>query len=426
MVAQTSEWSFIAGDLHRTREAEYDASMQAKQLVTGVRRCGPRRALNVSRVSVALLAFVFLPTFVLADEVVAPNAFAPQKLESGTGEAVLERARFQEQDTRGRLQLDADLLRSFGAIPRLSLTVDNAVFYLTHPFSFYGGRQLALAFVEVDRETSVRILYRSNSQFSWRMCDATDGGHIGKGLHEFDKQVPIPVTVALLKLHDDLQVLNGPPGVESPSQAALSKLLLLGLTVYRRSKHCIANDDGSYYSREYAAFMPSEPMSFSQVDEWLATVNKSRVANPIGIRLPTQEQLPDLQKPIMSFTFSSPAYAAESNEDGELTGHVFPSVDATVRYLFFEDTSGRAVLSSVESVLPPVNTLGLRSRYLEVRGMDAPLIEYSLQIPVEFGGSKEPGYRSNWNYVRELPIIKYYYAEQDRTIPPPIVQPERE
>jgi hypothetical protein len=45
-------------------------------------------------------------------------------------------------------------------------------------------------------------------------------------------------------------------------------------------------------------------------------------------------------------------------------------------------------------------------------------MNYFLQIPKEFGGSKEAGYRSNWSYVRELPIIKYYYVEQDRTVPP--------
>ena len=52
--------------------------------------------------------------------------------------------------------------------------------------------------------------------------------------------------------------------------------------------------------------------------------------------------------------------------------------------------------------------------------MDAPLFEYFLQIPEAFGGKKEPGYGSNWNYVRELPIIRYYYAQQNLTVLPPL------
>ncbi len=353
----------------------------------------------------------------VADEPVVLNEFTPQALSADSREAILERARFIQQDSSDRLQLNAGALRSMNAVPRATLAIGKTTIHLTHPFAFYGGRQLALAFVEVDSEIYVRVLYRSNSQFTWRMCDATDGGHIGKGFHEFDKQMPISVTVALLKLHNEPQILKAPTGIESRSPSALAKLILQGLTVDRRSEQCISEADGSYYTREYASFIPSQPMAFSRIRNWLTTTRGARIADPAAVDLPPREKLPNLQMPVLSFGFFSPAYAAENDGDGDLVGRVFRSSDETTRYLFFEDSRGRAVLSAVESVLPEVNAMGLRGRYLDTRGMDAPLIEYFQQIPEEFGGSKEPGYRSNWKYVRELPIIKYYYAGQNREVP---------
>ncbi len=357
-------------------------------------------------------------SFALADEAALSNQFDTQKIEPAVANQILERARFLKQDSPDRPQLDAHMLQTMGAIPQHSLVVDDAIFHLAGPLTFYGGRQIALAFVEVDDEVNARVLYRSNSQFSWRMCDATDGGHIGKGFHEFDKQVPIPVTVALLKMYDEPQTLQNLDNGASRSQSDLAKFLLQGITVDRRSKQCISQTDGHYYSRDYAAFIPSQPMTFSQVGKWLATASSGLVADPAEVKLPAREHLPNLEQELVSFRFTSVAYAEVNEGRGELTGRVFDSFDGKLRYLFFEDEQGRAALSTVEHLLPPVNSLGLRCRYVDTHGMDAPLFEYFLQIPTAFGGKKEPGYGSNWNYVRELPIIQHYYAQQNRTVPP--------
>ena len=69
------------------------------------------------------------------------------------------------------------------------------------------------------------------------MCDATDGGHLGKGFHEFDKQVPIPVTVALLKMYDEPQTVQSFDNDASRSQSDLAKFLLQGLTIDRRRRY---------------------------------------------------------------------------------------------------------------------------------------------------------------------------------------------
>jgi hypothetical protein len=266
-------------------------------------------------------------------------------------------------------------------------------------------------------------LYRSNSQFSWRLCDATIGGHIGKGFHEYDKQLPIPVTTALLDMHDNVATLrSASESSEEATQPALARFLLRGLTEDAQSDRVIRTPQARYWSRDYAAYTSSEPMRFSVVGAWLKTPGNLRVADPTTVRLPANDKLPNVTHVVHVVRFQSRAYADLGNSDGQLSGKVFLSHDQTVRYLFFEDRDGRAVLSGVESLRAEINIFGIRSRYFDVSGMDAPLIEYYLQIPEEFGGSRQPGYCLNWNYVREQPTVRYYYQQQNRIIPPPIQQ----
>ena len=101
-----------------------------------------------------------------------------------------------------------------------------------------------------------------------------------------------------------------------------------------------------------------------------------------------------------------------------MKGLVYLSHDESVRYLFFENEAGLTMLAAAEVTQAPISELGLRSRYLDVAGMDAPLIEYGDQIPEAYGGVRAGGYQSNWDYVRELPIIKLYYEAQGRPVPP--------
>lgn len=366
---------------------------------------------------------VAVPSLSFADETQQRSVFTLQDLPASKRDEVLRAAKFLRHDDDSRPQLNAETLREMGAVPAFSLEVENATIYLSFPYAFLGGRQIALAFVEVDEVVHCRVLYRSNSQFTWRLCDATSGGHIGKGFHEFDKQLPIPVTAALLSLYDKVAELRSAgDGDSKQSQAALAHLLFRGLTEDAqsgvRSGRVIRTSAGKYWSKEYAAYVASEPLSFSEVGGWLQTASSLRVADVEKISLPPAEKLPDVTHVLHAFQFESPAYAKLNEGKGMLNGKVFLSRDGTMRYLFFEDLHGRAVLSSVESLSPQINIFGLRNRYPDVAGMDAPLIEYNQQIPKQLGGSRKPGVRLNWNYVREQPIVKYYYRQQNRAVPP--------
>ena len=65
-------------------------------------------------------------------------------------------------------------------------------------------------------------------------------------------------------------------------------------------------------------------------------------------------------------------------------------------------------------------------KIIEMQNMDAPLLEYNEQIPREFEPEKgsqnqyqseSRNYSNNWNFVRELEIIKMYYEKQGRELP---------
>ena len=372
------------------------------------------------RLASTLLIVGFTPIHSRGDQRAAGTPFQVRELSVEERTKVVGRARCLRQQSKDRPQLDAQTILGLGAAPRFELKVDDATFYLTPPFSFFGGRQIALAFVDVDNAIYTRVLYRSNSQFSWRVCDATSGRHIGKGFHEFDKQLPIPVTVALLKMHDQEATLNAGED-EQLSQSELSQQLLRGLTedgiAGLKSGRVIRTPQRKYFSREYAAHIASEPMTFSRVEGWLKTAGDLRVADLDHVALPPKDELPNLSIPIAEFRFTSPAYAELNDGDGELIGKVFLSHDKRIRYLFFEDSDGRVVMSGAEALTAEINVFGLRSRYLETAGMDAPLMEYRMQIPEQFGGKKESGVASNWPYVRRQPIIQYYYRTLGRQPP---------
>jgi hypothetical protein len=173
----------------------------------------------------------------------------------------------------------------------------------------------------------------------------------------------------------------------------------------------------TYVSKEYASWIPLMPQPFSTVNGRLKTPTGSEVADPERTLLPADMLLPNFGTEEMSVKFKIPAYAKFTRSNGELIGKVFPSRNGRVRYYFVEDSQKRVFLSCVENLDSPVCILGLRTQYLDVKGMDSPLLEYGFQIPESYGGTKQSRYQVNWNWVRKLPIILYYYSSTGQPVP---------
>jgi hypothetical protein len=313
-------------------------------------------------------------------------------------------------------------LASAGIVPAQTVQVADATFHLSNPYAIDDSRQIAVAWISVRDQRSVRALYRSNSQCCWRMVDALTPSHIGKGFHEFDKNVPIDVTFAMLRSSTNVAKLSPwkLPEQSQMSQATLAQKMPELLTV-NRDEGTKAGDvitvGNTYVTKEYASWIPIVPQPFSTVNGRIITPTGSEVADPEMTLLPPETQLPDFGTEQVSVKFKIPAYAKFTRSDGELTGKVFLSRNGKIRYYFVEDSQKRAFLSCVENLESPVCILGLRTQYLDVKGMDSPLLEYGFQIPESYGGTKQSRYQVNWNWVRTLPIIRYYYASTGQPMP---------
>ncbi len=349
---------------------------------------------------------------------------------------ILGRARFISHSPGGTHDnIDAEFVRKVGLEPQFSLDCGNATFHFSPAFLLESGRPARIAYVDVLGSVEAHLVYRSNSQSCWRLCDLLDNHRYAKGYYEFDIQLPIPVTVVLHKLAElesplELHLSTG----ERPYSDSLPEVILKGLTENYQDErkrghlvpvagHANGADDGQiivrFVSRRYAERMPTYPERLLTVQNWLDTAGRRlKVADPKGLTLPEARYHPDFSKIEEQFQFHNPMYAEIRGGKGLLKGTVVRSRDRRLRYLFLEAESGQAMVAAAELADAPVNEFGLRCRYLDLAGVDAPLIEYGDQIPEEYGGVKEGDYQSNWPYLRELPMVQAYYTDQGRPIPP--------
>lgn len=343
----------------------------------------------------------------------AAQSFQAERISALESERIVRAARFLEQSAANRPQINADFVIDSGAQPAWRIRLDQTTVYFSRPFLNEDGHRLVLAFVQHAGRIDARMFYRSNSQFSWRVCDATNAGHYGKGFHEFDKELPIALTVALHTAGSELLTLQSPTSKRLPS-AEVANALLRGLTESASSpmpdKVAITRD-GHYWSRDYAAHVVSEPLPWSPVKGSLATAAGLKQADPDATGLPPAPELPDLQHPQYRFSYNNEEFARIAGGQAKVVGQVFMSFDHRLQYLFFSDAAGRVFLSSVELKTAPMTPYAVRANYVNVEGMNAPLMEYSSQIPLIFGGTKRPGYADNWQYVRRQPIVAYYLRE---------------
>jgi hypothetical protein len=140
--------------------------------------------------------------------------------------------------------------------------------------------------------------------------------------------------------------------------------------------------------------------------------------DPKAIGLPPEDQLPDFSKPL------NEPQRVKDDFYVVITPHIYPSKNGQLHYLFHE-VKGRVYLAGIEKVVGnPINSFGVRKEAFETKGMDAPLMEYKDQVPHECESEQIRGvpsswltYISNWNYVRDLEIIKLYYSAHNLPLP---------
>ncbi len=362
------------------------------------------------------------------------GATPPARISADESRNILSAAKVAPQ-WAGKPAISTEQLQRAGLEPKYRTTIDGTHVTLSSAFSIGGGRRAVLAYVEIDGQTYVRFMYRSNSQTSWRLMEAKLPGLYGKGHAETDLQVPLALSGHLEKLaHADMIDLRHPDTGERASidtEGGTSDAASRVMTGVVETADFLSKKVGGYerhWSKEYDAAVNKEPVPFSIHDERARLSSyKARElgmaglqADPKKVRLPPKEYLPNFSREIDTYTMHSAAYARLNGGNGTLTMHVYLSNDGKSKYLFVEDSAGRVAVAAVENLGAKMTRFGVRERYYELDGTNAPLMEYEVQVPDKppYHGGPMLDYMLNWNYVREQPIIQHFYKANKREMPP--------
>lgn len=297
-------------------------------------------------------------------------------------------------------------LQKQGLLPTNKIVIGDVSVYCSNIFKLNSGQHAAIALIEIDNQVFPRLIVHSNSQGTWRVIpygmkgfQEGDEGFkfgitwFGKGQCETDTQLPIPVICALNNLSS--HVSTEPNEAKNLVQTVKNKFVLDKLF----DKQVQINQ--SVFLNE--GVRPN----------WMVPLDPREVNMPKDVNLH-----PDFSEKVADFKQTIPHY-------GEVSVKIFASKDKSVLYMFYEMQDGRAFLASVECIQGVgINSFGVREAILELQTMDAPLLEYDQQIHPEFrphsnenNYKSEGPYQNNWNYIRELEIIKMYYREQSKMMP---------
>lgn len=302
-------------------------------------------------------------------------------------------------------QIQLESLEALDRLPKHKLVVEGVTYYCSNLFK-NERNVFAFALVELKGKVYPRLFYLSGSQGTWRVAPYAEKrvffglqkvSKLGKGLAENDTQLPIPIALALQTLPLPMELQN------------IGKIEDLLQTV--GPMEVLPKYSKGVKLEEFLSQAPST-QEFEE-EQYLMPFTD----NPGEIVLPNALDLPDFTK----------MFEMEVNLEfyGKCTAKYMPSINGTNYYLFYENAEGYAFLASLEKVRNnPIGKFGVRKTAWELHHLDAPLLEYRMQIPRRFKtwanlAFEQQKYWNNWNYVREIPLIKLYYEKTGRALPEP-------
>lgn len=320
---------------------------------------------------------------------------------------ILQLQNFIQETAEDQTKLILEQLAKTGLIPKYKCAIDRAQYYCSHSFKLNASHYGILVLVQLENKVYPRIYYFSNSQGTWRCMPTSLKGQkgeittIGKGICESDTQAPIGLALALnqCNLHKDIAI---PPS---------------DIDIFDIVEEDFSYSEGyekSVKIKELLQIAPGELLNFHK-----SGMLFNKAPSPASLRLPEDPFLHPNFNHILQQEAILPEY-------GKVNIKVVSSYDSSLRYMFIEASDQRAFLARVENGKDnTINIYGLHAEAFNLHGCDAPLLEYFKQIPQPY----EPAdcsancylsvkYVNNWNYVREIPIIKMYYAEQGIPLPP--------
>lgn len=351
----------------------------------------------------------------------APGLFAPKQAEfkiCDQQEIFGLQSRIQ-QTNRKYKKLDLSFVAP-SRLPVHKMQFGEVTYYCSKPY-LMNGRKVVLACVKIEDKVYPRVFYFSQSQATWRVLPSVEKkgpkkilGYFNKGLFESDTQLPFALNLGLIGLMNLSNSVT--PSFPNPMANILETLV---------DRLPPQNYRSSLVKSPFAWSPESAPKYFVRDSKRIPLL-----PNPHDTKMPHDKGLhPNFDNVLHLQEF-------ESSQYGLLTAKLYPSMDGSLQFLFYEATDGRAFLAGIEKVKDnPINSYGIRKHAVDCGMFTAPLLEYANQISPGYEAFKGDrykakddysdskwNYQSNWNYVSELEIIKLYYAQQKRDIPPKFIE----
>ena len=310
------------------------------------------------------------------------------------------------QDAAGHLAL----VEKLGLTPSRAVEVGGATFKLGPLFEIGDGRVAALMEVEVGGQRYLRAVYRSNSQGGFRLLPARNMRLGQMGLPGFDKAIGEHAIMLPNEVEELLsQQLVGGQVRRDVSETAANEIFEGAVPVNRSVDDYLKYSSGPDYIDKHVV----EQKLLDAPKETLATSGGHSLPAPSSVRISVPGQRPDFSRLIRS-SRSSTAVA------GEVDAMVYRSVDGSLEYVVYKDSSERIWFKSVSKLDAKVTAQGVREVAIDADALCTPLWEYGQQIPTGFVGiqnAAQKSYYDAWAYVREMEEVKSWYAATGTMMP---------
>jgi hypothetical protein len=130
-----------------------------------------------------------------------------------------------------------------------------------------------------------------------------------------------------------------------------------------------------------------------------------------------------IKKPNLNPDFSNPvdSYEITTGTSGRVQVEVYKSKDASLSFTVMKDSDGKVWIADVYPNHSSLNQFGIPAKQPDLGDLAAPRWEYKVQVHPDYDrGIPNPmdsEYISNWNYVREIPVIQDYYRSKGLAVP---------
>ncbi|MGI9380845.1 MAG: tetratricopeptide repeat-containing sulfotransferase family protein [Methyloligellaceae bacterium] len=288
----------------------------------------------------------------------------------------------------------AKLISCYNLEPDVGFQHNNAELLLSKKFRLVGGRrQFALLFVKIDEGVFPRLIYQSASHGTYRLADGIEDGWFSKGPGESLISPPVIVGQYLLR-----------------SQSIVSGML----TLSEITDLLNFGEDHLYY------FQNPKPQNLSiisgladQSQTCLQTEEGETIREPEDINIVPGFE-PDCKNALLEFD-------ALTLAAGQVNVAVYPSINREVTYSIMRDHEDKIWIADAHHETSDLNEFGLPKKSVNFGDLVRPRWERRRYIPSQFASDQRDPisgkYHSNWNYVREIPAIRAWYAETGRIIP---------